>query len=106
MTDRKSPEEQHLEFLREIIRGGGAPLPHDLRPQRALRSEEAAAYLGLSVAALRWHRRHGSGPSFAKLGAPNGVVVYPIPFLDAWLKARRVPPTKPARHRGRPAKER
>jgi len=58
-------------------------------PQRALRTTEAARYLGLSASLLRKMRSRGPddpldrGPPFIKL-SPS-LVVYEITGLDGWL---------------------
>jgi hypothetical protein len=58
-------------------------------PRRALRTTEAARYLGVSPSLLRKMRCRGHddplgvGPSFIKL-SPS-LIVYEITSLDAWL---------------------
>lgn len=49
------------------------------------KTDEAAAYLGLSVAALRNWRIRGGGPVYKKLGR---IVRYTQDDLDAWLAER------------------
>ncbi len=66
------------------------------------RSAEAARYVGLTPAALAWHRAHGTGPAFYRLGPTT--VGYSLADLDGWLAARRVAPTRPVPRRGRPPK--
>jgi len=65
-------------------------------PRRALRTREAALYLGVSSSLLRKMRLRGRedplgpGPAYIKL-SPS-LIVYEITVLDAWLdaKTRRV----------------
>ncbi len=56
-----------------------------LRP-RALRTRQAAEYIGLSPHTLENLRSTGRGPRFFKLGR---VVVYELGDLDLWLEAQR-----------------
>lgn len=62
-------------------------------PRRALRTAQAAAYLGVSASLLRKMRSRGpddplgQGPPFIKLSA--ALVVYEIDELDRWLDSRR-----------------
>jgi predicted DNA-binding transcriptional regulator AlpA len=51
-------------------------------PQRLLRTQEAARYLGLSGRTLEKHRTYGTGPRYAKIG---GRVVYALSDLQAWV---------------------
>ena len=61
-------------------------------PRRALRTTDAAKYLGVSASLLRKMRgrgpddRLGLGPNFIKL-SPS-LVVYQIADLDSWLESR------------------
>lgn len=61
-------------------------------PRRALRTTEAARYLGISPSLLRKMRSRGPddpldrGPCFIRL-SPS-LIVYEIAVLDAWLDAR------------------
>jgi predicted DNA-binding transcriptional regulator AlpA len=48
---------------------------------RFVRTQQAAAYLGLSHRTLEKHRTFGTGPAYRKLG---GRVVYAIEDLQAW----------------------
>ena len=50
-------------------------------PQRYLRTQEAAKFLGLSERTLEKHRTYGTGPTYRKLG---GRVVYAVEDLQAW----------------------
>lgn len=65
-------------------------------PRRALRTIEAARYLGVSASLLRKLRSRGPddpgrpGPLCIKL-SPN-LVVYEIDELDRWLESRRDTP--------------
>ena len=52
-------------------------------PARLLRTEEAAAFLGLSRRTLEKHRVYGTGPRYVRLG---GRVVYKIAELQAWAE--------------------
>lgn len=60
-------------------------------PRRALKTPDAAQYLGVSPSLLRKMRMRGpddplgSGPSFIRL-SPS-LIVYDIASLDAWLDA-------------------
>ena len=56
-----------------------------LRP-RALRTPQAAEYVGLSPHTLENLRSDGTGPRFFKIGR---VVVYDVADLDSWLEAQR-----------------
>lgn len=51
-----------------------------------LNTEEAAAYLRISVRALENYRLEGGGPPYRKHG---GRVVYHKRDLDVWSRARR-----------------
>lgn len=63
-------------------------------PRRALRTTDAARYLGVSASLLRKMRARGPkdplgpGPSYIRL-SPS-LIVYEIARLDAWLEARAV----------------
>jgi predicted DNA-binding transcriptional regulator AlpA len=48
---------------------------------RFVRTQQAAAYLGLSHRTLEKHRTYGTGPAYRKLG---GRVVYAVEDLQAW----------------------
>ncbi|WP_029911540.1 AlpA family transcriptional regulator [Caulobacter sp. UNC358MFTsu5.1] len=48
---------------------------------RFVRTQQAAAYLGLSHRTLEKHRTYGTGPAYRKLG---GRVVYAMEDLQAW----------------------
>lgn len=50
-------------------------------PHRLLRTNEAAAWLGLSGRTLEKHRPYGTGPAYRKIG---GLVVYAFEDLKAW----------------------
>lgn len=50
----------------------------------ALRIDEAATYLGISVASLRRYRATGRGPQGRAAGG-NGLLYYSIAELDAWM---------------------
>ena len=51
-------------------------------PQRYLRTQEAARFVGLSIRTLEKHRIYGTGPRYSKLG---GRVVYRVEDLQAWV---------------------
>jgi hypothetical protein len=61
-------------------------------PRRALRTIDAARYLGVSPSLLRKMRSRGpadplgAGPTYIRLSA--SLIVYEISVLDAWLDAR------------------
>jgi predicted DNA-binding transcriptional regulator AlpA len=48
---------------------------------RFVRTQQAAAFLGLSHRTLEKHRTYGTGPAYRKLG---GRVLYAIDDLQAW----------------------
>ena len=50
-------------------------------PQRYLRTQEAARFLGLSERTLEKHRTYGTGPTYRKIG---GRVLYAVRDLEAW----------------------
>jgi predicted DNA-binding transcriptional regulator AlpA len=54
--------------------------------RRMLRTEGAAAYVGLSVSTMNKFRLTGGGPLYVKLSRS---VVYDTADLDAWLDAHR-----------------
>lgn len=53
----------------------------------AIRTKDAAQYVGLSVSTLSKMRLRGDGPTYCKNG-PRAVA-YRIADLDAWLTANR-----------------
>ena len=57
-----------------------SPQPHAGAP-RFIRTQQAAAFLGLSHRTLEKHRTFGTGPAYRKLG---GRVVYAVEDLQAW----------------------
>ena len=65
-------------------------------PPRAVRTADAAQYLGISASLLRKLRLRGPddpgepGPSYIRL-SPQ-LIVYELAELDAWLEGRRVLP--------------
>lgn len=77
-------------------------------PQRYLRTQEAARFLGLSGRTLEKHRTYGTGPIYRKLG---GRVVYSVDDLQAWADRGLVASTSdprggsvlPAKHHAAPA---
>ncbi|BCH22074.1 helix-turn-helix transcriptional regulator [Mesorhizobium sp. L-8-3] len=54
--------------------------------RQRLRTDGAAAYVGLSVSTLEKMRLTGVGPVYAKCGR---AVIYDTRDLDAWLDANR-----------------
>ena len=54
--------------------------------RRMLRTEDAATYTGLSVAALMKFRLKGGGPEYIKLGR---AVVYDPDDLEKWIASNR-----------------
>lgn len=68
-------------------------LPNHATPRRALRTTDAARYLGVSASLLRKMRSRGPddpsdcGPEFIKLSA--SLIVYEISALDYWLEQHR-----------------
>jgi hypothetical protein len=66
--------------------------PTPIHPRRALRTTDAARYLGISPSLMRkWRSRGpadplGVGPAYIRL-SPS-LIVYEIAVLDAWLDAR------------------
>jgi predicted DNA-binding transcriptional regulator AlpA len=62
-------------------------------PRRALRTTDAARYLGVSASLLRKMRLRGpddpsdAGPPFIKLS--SSLIVYEIVALDQWLERHR-----------------
>ena len=50
-------------------------------PQRYLRTQEAARFLGLSERTLEKHRTYGTGPTYRKLG---GRVVYRLEDVEEY----------------------
>ena len=53
-------------------------------PRRVLRTDAAAAYVGLSASTLEKRRLTGGGPRFIRLGGRS--IGYEIAALDAWLR--------------------
>ncbi|WP_297511037.1 helix-turn-helix domain-containing protein [uncultured Caulobacter sp.] len=71
---------------------------------RFVRTQQAAAYLGLSHRTLEKHRTFGTGPAYRKLG---GRVLYAIDDLQAWAdRGARVSTTDPTADAVLPAKRR
>jgi hypothetical protein len=66
--------------------------PTTFQPRRALRTTDAARYLGISPSLLRKMRSRGPadplgvGPTYIRL-SPS-LIVYEISVLDAWLDSR------------------
>ena len=54
---------------------------------RILRTQQAAAYVGLSASTLEKQRLSDDGPRFVRLG--GRAVGYDIRDLDAWLDSQR-----------------
>ena len=55
--------------------------PSASNPPRFVRTQQAAAFLGLSHRTLEKHRTYGTGPAYRKLG---GRVLYALEDLQAW----------------------
>jgi predicted DNA-binding transcriptional regulator AlpA len=55
--------------------------------QRVLRTQAAAAYVGLAASTLERLRVTGGGPRFLRIGLR--AVGYDVTDLDAWLDARQ-----------------
>jgi predicted DNA-binding transcriptional regulator AlpA len=69
---------------------------------RFVRTQQAAAYLGLSHRTLEKHRTYGTGPAYRKLG---GRVLYAVDDLQAWAdRGARVSTTDPGVGEVLPAK--
>lgn len=56
----------------------------------SLTPEGAADALGVSVATLSEWRKRGIGPTFVRLGAKHGRVLYKVADLEAFLDDNRV----------------
>jgi excisionase family DNA binding protein len=59
---------------------------HGEAHRAALKTDEAAAYVGSSSSTLEKLRVYGGGPAFSKLGRR---VVYRTADLEAWLEQNR-----------------
>lgn len=69
---------------------------------RFIRTQQAAAYLGLSHRTLEKHRTYGTGPAYRKLG---GRVLYAVEDLQAWAdRGAKVSTTDPGAGTVHPAK--
>ena len=69
---------------------------------RFARTQQAAAYLGLSHRTLEKHRTYGTGPAYRKLG---GRVVYAVEDLQAWAdRGAKISTTDPGVGEVLPAK--
>jgi predicted DNA-binding transcriptional regulator AlpA len=69
---------------------------------RFVRTQQAAAYLGLSHRTLEKHRTYGTGPAYRKLG---GRVLYAIDDLQAWAdRGARISTSDPGAGEVLPAK--
>ena len=72
-----------------------------IAPRRALRTTDAARYLGISPSLLRKMRARGPddplglGPEYVRL-SPS-LIIYEIAMLDAWLERHRVDSSNQAR---------
>jgi predicted DNA-binding transcriptional regulator AlpA len=58
-----------------------------MHEKRILRTEDAAAYVGLAASTLEKRRLTGAGPAFVRLG--GRAVGYDIRVLDAWLERQQ-----------------
>lgn len=78
-----------------------SPNPFGSAP-RFVRTQQAAAYLGLSHRTLEKHRTFGTGPAYRKLG---GRVVYAVEDLQAWAdRGAKISTTDPGAGDVLPAK--
>lgn len=69
---------------------------------RFVRTQQAAAFLGLSHRTLEKHRTYGTGPAYRKLG---GRVLYALDDLQAWAdRGARLSTTDPGVGQVLPAK--
>ena len=62
----------------------------EAEPGRALREQEVAEWLGLSIATLRAWRRRGQGPRFVKFGR---AVRYMVGDVEQYVRASAVEPS-------------
>ncbi len=62
----------------------------ETNPDRALREQEVAEWLGLSIATLRAWRRRGQGPRFVKFGR---AVRYMVGDVEQFVRASAVDPS-------------
>jgi predicted DNA-binding transcriptional regulator AlpA len=53
------------------------------KPSNSIPEDDAAAYIGMTVAYLRKARQQGRGPTYLRLGRS---IRYRTPDLDAWLE--------------------
>ena len=67
-----------------------AAIANRLLPPRYLNTQQAAAYIGFSVAFLVAYRNKGGGPRYTKTA---NAVRYDVRDLDAWMEARKVSST-------------
>ena len=71
---------------------------------RYVRTQQAAAFLGLSHRTLEKHRTYGTGPAYRKLG---GRVLYALDDLQAWAdRGARISTSDPNAQVVLPAKRR
>lgn len=55
--------------------------------RKVLRTEDAAAYVGLAAATLERMRLRGEGPTFVRLGCR--AVGYDVADLDLWIEEQK-----------------
>jgi predicted DNA-binding transcriptional regulator AlpA len=78
--------------------------PSAANPPRFVRTQQAAAFLGLSHRTLEKHRTYGTGPAYRKLG---GRVLYALEDLQAWAdRGARMSTSDPNAQIVSPAKRR
>ena len=60
-------------------------------PKALLHERDAADYLGVSVYLLQRWRCNKAGPSYVRIGGPNGRAIrYELQELDRWIEVNRV----------------
>ena len=62
------------------------PAERTFPARRILRTQDAAAYVGLSPSTIEKMRCYGGGPKFIRLG--GRAIGYDIADLDRWLEAQ------------------
>ena len=68
-------------------------MTHLTDPDRALREQDVADRLSLSIATLRAWRQRGQGPRFVKFGR---AVRYMVGDVEQFVRASAVDPSNPA----------
>lgn len=64
-------------------------MAHETTPKRVITEREAAAFTGVSQAALRLWRRESRGPAYVRFGR---AIRYRVDDLDRFLDQHRVEP--------------